>query len=270
MPFAVAILIGLLSAPHVSWIPTAGRTIGAGGREFTTTLLITNESDREAQLTLAFFPSAKPGLEPRSLQLTVAPRRMLLHDFGPGLAREGENAGAIRLTSTQLVSVETRISSHDPSTPESAVGATYGAIDAASAIGTAETTRIIGPSPGARYTLHAVETAGYSLTLIATMFDSNGRALGSKRLYLAANEQRSWNFQESFAQLQLGGMSGSGRVAAVGTEILPGTQDLVVHEMTRRRVPRHRMPAGEMAAYAVVALAVAAAAIYSRKKQTSS
>lgn len=270
MPLALAVLIGFLSAPHVSWIPTAGRTIGAGGREFITTLLITNESDREAQLTLAFFPSAKPGLEPRSLQLTIAPRRMLSHDFGPGHTREGENAGAIRVTSTQVVSVETRISSRDPSTPESAVGATYGAIDAPSAIGTAETTRIIGPSPGARYTLHAVETAGYSLTLIATMFDSNGRALGSKRLYLAANEQRSWNFPETFAQLQLGGMSGSGRVAAVGTEILPGTQDIVAHEMTRRRVPRHRMPGSELAVYVLIALAIAAAAFYSRKQQTSS
>lgn len=253
---------------RVMWIPIAGHSVGAAGREFATTVTVTNNSDHGADVTLAFVPAGKPDPRRRVAQFHLSPRSTHVHHIRD-LVTQGETSGAVRLESSEPVVAHARVTSR-ATTGDPAVGAVLDAIPQNAAIGSGERTILSGPSEGSRYTLHAVETAGHSLILIASTYDGAGRRLRSRRLYLAAHEQRSWAFEGPFASLSIGAMSGSGKAIFAASEIVQGTQDIMAHEMSMTAAPRHRLSRGEIVAYTAAAMAIAVAAIFQRKRAVPS
>lgn len=263
---AIATRVHAGYAARDSWIPVAGHTVTADGRGFNTTIYLSDSSRSMNDVTLSFYLTAQPNIAPRQLKLQLGPGQTAAVDIGSQLSGDAKSAiGALHIRATAPLVAAARVSSGGESRG-SEVGGVVNAIPSQFAIGAGESAVLHVPS-GSRYKLYAVETRGFPLyfSVVTTP------AVGERRLYLAAHEQRSWDLEELFralsvSSLQISGVNGSGKIIVAGTSIASQTRDFAAWEMSLPTEPRHRMRWPELAAYTAVALALVIAAIYNMKK----
>lgn len=249
-------------ATRDAWIPVVGRAVGYAGRGFYTTVYLTDTSRAMNDVALSFYAAAQPHVAPRQISLQLGPEQTGAVDLGPQLVGDAGAIGALHIHSSGPLVATARVYSRGANeTPAAEVGATLNAIPSQYAIGTGESTLLHVPA-GARYKIYAAETHGFPFYFaVMTMPGS-----AERRLYLSANEQRSWDLEELFhgttaTSLHLTGVSGSGKIVVAGTSIAQTSQDFTAWEMSLPAEPRHRMRWPELTAYAAVAVALALATI---------
>lgn len=250
-----------------AWLPIVGHAAGYGGRVFLTTIYLTDVSHAPNEVTLWFYSSAQPHVLPRAVRLDLGAGKTAAVDVGPQLVGEAGGIGALHIHARGQVIATARIFSRAPNDPPGAeVGAVVNAIASRYAIGTGESTILHVPT-GERYKLYAVETHGFPLYFSVMAEPSHYQ----RRLYLAPNEERSWDVDELFravdvSSLRVTGINGSGKILLAGTSIESGSQDFSVFEMSLPTEPRHRLRWPELTAYIACALALIAAAIVARRR----
>lgn len=252
-------------ASRDAWIPVVGRAIGSRG--FYTTVYLTSTAHARNAITLSFYAAAQPHVAARQTTLQLNPDQTGAVDVGPELTSDTGAIGALHISATGPLVATARVFSRAANQPVGTeVGTAINAIPSQYAIGTGERTLLHVPA-GSRYKIYAAETHGFPLYFaVMTMPGS-----AERRLYLSANEQRSWDLEELFhgtsaTSLRLTGVSGSGKIILAGISIERDSQDFTVWEMSLPSEPRHRLRWPELTAYAAVALAIALAAIYRMKQ----
>lgn len=252
-------------ASRDAWIPVVGRAVGTRG--FYTTVYLTSVARAKNDITLSFYAAAQPHVAARETKLQLDPDQTAALDVGPELVGEGGAIGALHIHSSGPVIATARVYSRAVNQPVGTeVGTAINAIPSQYAIGTGETTLLHVPA-GSRYKIYAAETHGFPLYFAVMTMPGSAQ----RRLYLSPNEQRSWDLEELFhgtsaTSLRLTGVSGSGKIVAVGTSIEQDSQDFTAWEMSLPTAARHRLYWPELTAYAAVALAIALAAIYRLKE----
>jgi hypothetical protein len=264
--FTAATLVAGYAARD-AWIPVVGHAVGYAGRGFYTTIYLTDTSGAMNGITLSFYAAAQPHVAPRAMKLQLGSHQTAAVDVGPQLTGDAGATGALHIESSGPLVATARVYSRGMNEPAGTeVGAALNAIPSQYAIGTGESTLLHVPA-GARYKIYAAETHGFPLYFsVMTMPGS-----AERRLYLSANEQRSWDLEELFhgtsaTSLQLTGVSGSGKIVVTGTSIAQNSLDFTAWEMSLPSEPRHRMRWPELVAYSAVALALASTAIYKMKR----
>lgn len=248
-------------------LPVVGRSSGADGRLYDTSVWITNVSKQPASVTLSYYKSAVSNAAPQTstLQLNAGESRLL---------GAPEGAGALRIESNRDVTATARTFSRFPNESDArTIGATFNAIPAQFAIGNGESTEVQGIAPGgARYKLYFVEVAGHPIALELELLDPRGARLARNRIYLGAHQQTIADAAQLFpnvaaehAIVRVSGMNGEGRAIVAGASTANESHDTSAYEMAFKTSSRNRMPRGEVAAYIAIAAAVVVAALKTRR-----
>jgi hypothetical protein len=269
--------LGLIAADL--FVVVAGHLQGASGRDFHTTVWITNPGAHRTAVRATF-------LERHPLK---APSPLIAIDIGPGETKELPDlpaqfrrigvVGAMRFQSEEPIAVSARIFATDT------VGAGLNAISAYEGLERGDE----GVIPGVTYdsnrlfrqTTYVVETSGRPVGVFVRLRDGTGRELNHLSFLLEPYEHRSLPIAElarGTSVIQGGSISvratgGSGRVCGVGLQIPSRSGDGYFVHMTIRRVDhRWSLGRGESAIYLLTALALIAAIVdhfRNRKKGTS-
>lgn len=255
-----------------SFVTVAGRSTGAGGRQFETMLWLTNTTGESTDVTISFLRGEQPNPTPHAFSLRLGPHELRAMRVGSEIIGTPEGLGALHVTSTKDVAAEVRVLSLVAGDASRTHATTQRAIPSQFAIGSGETTSVQGVSPSAgRAKFYVVETTGLPLYFTATLRDHSGRGLGQKRWLINGREQRAWDVPSEFpnlpaggARLEIHGVNGSGKIIAAVVVTIPESQDVTTFEMSLPAQPRHRLGVAEIAAYAIAALALIAAAVSSR------
>ena len=246
------------SAGREVWIPVAGRATSGDGRTFLTTVAITNTSDKPADATISYFPSASPQQQPRTLPLRLPPHATVTHELGAEVVPAKSPTGGLRIQATAPIVASARVHTGN-------VGGTFQAIPTDLAIGSGESTLVHGAGEPGTYRLYVMETRGHPLYFSVKLLDRNAKTVTYRRLYLSGFEQRNWAFHEPFTSMHIDGINGSGRIVAAGSLVDPVTRDVVPFEMLLPSRSRHRLPWPEVAAYSVAAAMLLAVAIWKKR-----
>lgn len=245
------------------WIAVAGHASGVGGRQFETTLYMTNVSRSTNDVTVSFIPAGEPVTTPRTMKLQLGRNQSGTIGVGSQLVGEQGAIGALHIRSTRPLFAEAHLFNHAPGEPFEQIGEVLNAVPAQYAIGTGDFTFLPVPA-GSRYKLYAVETNGFPL------FFSVASGTADRRVMIRGHEQRAWDLGELLpgahpSSLRITGINGSGKIIVLGTAVAEGGRDFSAYEMLLPTRARHRMTWPEMTAYAAIALAIAATAFYRMK-----
>lgn len=256
-------------------IPIVGRGSGAAGRIFLTALWITNAGDHEAVTTLSYLASGQANPSPKTTTITLAPGETRVFDpLGPPILPSVNGIGALRIQSNAEVVASARIYGYLPSEgPGSALSMALTAIPTRLGIGNGQSAFLHGDgSRNAQYKFYVVETAGAALSIVVSVEDLHGQALGEKRIFLDRFEHVATDMRQLFrainienAVIRIRGVNGNGRVVAAGTQIVPGSQDACAYEMSFAPEPRTRIRWPEAAVYVAIAFVVVLAIVWRRK-----
>jgi hypothetical protein len=220
-------------------VPVAGRTEGAGGSQFYTTLWITNPTDGPAKATILFLATGemKPAVEV---------------EIEPGVTKIYENAaeslfgirngvGALRVTATRKLLVSARIYNQNDGAPAAATqGLSFAGVPAAFGIGRGETATIQGVKRTAdyRYNVFLVETTGVPIALELKVRDVTGRERAATAVALGGYEHRMLSIPSLLGTetitdgvVELRGNGGDGKVVGVGSLVANASQDGTSFEM---------------------------------------
>ena len=220
-------------------VPVAGRTEGAGGSQFYTTLWITNPNDGPAKAAIRFLAAgeARPAVEV---------------EIEPGVTKIYENAaeslfgirngvGALRVTATRKLLVSARIYNQNDGAPAAATqGLSFAGVPAAFGIGRGEAATIQGVKRTAdyRYNVFLVETTGVPIAIELKVRDAGGRERAAMAILLGGYEQRMLSIPSLLGAetltdgvVELRGIDGDGKVVGVGSLIANASQDGTSFEM---------------------------------------
>jgi len=255
------------------FLPVAGQLRSASGREFRTTVWISNVAPRRTTVRATF-------LERHPLKAAPVP---VTFDLGPGETKEIDDLptqfrrpgvlGAIRFESPDPIAVVAHIFS-----PES-IGNGLTAVSEDAALKKGDE----GVLPGVTYdasgdfrqTTYLVETSGRPAGMFVRLRDANGRELAHDSFLLEPYEHRVLRIAELARQtfVRNGSLSirvagGSGRVYAIGLQIPNRSGGGYFVEMSIKRSRTPAFSAAEIAIDLLTALAVIASvgfAIFSRR-----
>src|SRR5689334_13950908 len=99
-------------ASRDSWIPIAGHGVGSSGRQFTTTVHLTDASHSMNDITVSFYASAQPNVAPREIKLQLGPEQTGAVDVAQILG-EVSGTGALHIQSTGDVIADARVASEN-------------------------------------------------------------------------------------------------------------------------------------------------------------
>ncbi|HPW56946.1 MAG: hypothetical protein KA072_14650 [Thermoanaerobaculaceae bacterium] len=229
------------------FLPSVGARPGVPPAVWYTTVWVHNPGSSPANLTFHLL-ERKANLAPRTYTDTVPAGDTKRYDNAVKTLFGVEEFGAIRVTSTQKVSVSSRIYSQS-GTLEDSVGQFFAGVPASFAIGAGQSTVLTGvwqtlPAANStfRYNFGFVETTGSGTCQVRVIVrDATGASLGNKTYTVRQWEQVQKSFATEFptlsttnARLTVEVVSGSGRVIAFGSQVAQGSQDPSTFEMTYR------------------------------------
>lgn len=256
-------------------IPVVGRATGGSGRLFLTALWITNADDHPATLTLSYLESGHANPSPRQTIVALAPRETRVFDpLGPPVLTSVNSVGALRIEANANVVASARIYGYLPSEgPASAVSMALTGIPTRLGVGNGQSAVLHGDdSNDAHYKVYVVETAGAALSVVVSIEDLHGQTRAEKRLFLDRFEHVSADTRDLFptarldqAVIRVRGVNGGGRVIAAGTQIMSGSHDSCVYEMSFAPEPRTRIRAPEAAVYIAIAFLLVIAILWRRQ-----
>ncbi len=167
------------------FVPSVGHGAGSGGSQWRTTLWIFNPGEAGANCRIELLMRGGSNPEPAgAFNLTVGPGDTVRFDDAVWALFGVEGYGALRVTSSAEVVVNSRIFNQEGDDIADTQGQFFPAIPAGFSIGPGETTDILGvdqAGDGAfRYNFGIVETSGHDIVVEATLLDGEGNALGGK------------------------------------------------------------------------------------------
>jgi hypothetical protein len=242
------------------FVPVAGNTRSASGREFRTTVWITNTSDRVAAVRVTF-------LERHPIQTASNP---LTVDVAPNETKQLDNpmrpnaVGALRFESPEQIAVSARIFSGE------GAGEGLAAVPADAGLKHGEDGVISGVRLGGdfRETTYFIETSGRPAGVFVVVRDASGRDVAHDSFLLEGFEHRALPIAEVLRDVQItnGSMhvrvtGGSGQVYAIGHQISTPAGDGYFVEMTQATKTKSGPSTSEIVVYALTALAVIAAVV---------
>ena len=253
------------------FVPVAGHTRSASGREFRTTVWITNTSDRQAAIRAMFLERHPVQTPSKLLTIDIPPKETRQIDDLPLALGKPDVVGALWFESPEPFAVSARISSGE------GAGEGLSAVGAEAGLKHGED----GVIPGLRFggdfreTTYFIETSGRPAGVFVLLRDATGRDIAHDSFLLEGYEHRSLPIAEVLRNVQMtnGSMlirvtGGSGHVYAIGHQISTPAGDGYFVEMTQAMKTKNGPSSGEIVVYALTALAVVAAVVadlYRRK-----
>ena len=253
------------------FVPVAGNTRSASGREFRTTAWITNTSDRTTAVSITFLERHPLHAPSQRITVDVAPKETKQLDDLPRTLGRPDVLGALHFESPEPIAVTARIFSGD------AAGESLEAVDAEAGLAHGED----GVIPGVRFggafreTTYFIETSGRPAGVFVLLRDASGRDIAHESFLLEGYEHRVVPIDEVLQKAQMTNGSilirvsgGSGRVYAIGHQIATPSGDGYFVEMMQSAKKKGGPSSGEIVVYSLTALAVVAAVIadlYRRK-----
>lgn len=282
---AICVLIVLLSslarAASDLYLVAAGQLRSAHGRDFRTTVWITNLSSRPATVRATFLERHPLKSPPTPVTIAIGPAETKeITDLPVQLKRPGV-VGAIRFQSEEPIAVAARIFSGPPTLGET-TGAALRAVTYDAGLEKGDEGFIPGViydrDGNFRQRTYLVETGGRPVGVFVRLRDANGRELAHDSFLLEAYEHRSLPIAELARGVFVHGGSisvrvtgGGGRVYALGLQIPTRSGDGYFVDMTvLRSDARSDFSAAEIGIYSLTALAVIAAValeLYNRKRR---
>jgi hypothetical protein len=279
----ICVLAALLTTPARAatdlYLVAAGQLRSASGRDFRTTVWITNLSSRPAAVQATFLERHPLKSPPSPVTISVGPAETKeITDLPVQLKRQGV-VGAIRFQSEEPIAVAARIFSGPPTLGET-TGAALRAVTYDAGLEKGDEAFIPGViydrDRNFRQTTYLVETGGRPAGIFVRLREASGRELAHDSFLLEPYEQRSLPIAELArgAFVHSGSISvrvtgGGGRVYAVGLQIPTRSGDGYFVDMTVLRSTRQpALSAAEIVVYSFAALAVIAAValeLYKRK-----
>ncbi|HEY8183622.1 MAG TPA: hypothetical protein VII32_15365 [Thermoanaerobaculia bacterium] len=253
--------------PSDLFLVAAGQLRSATGKEFRTTVWISNLSASPARVQATFLERHPVKVPPPSIAIDLAPNATReLTDLPLQLRRTGV-VGAIRFQCSQPIAVSARIFSGPETTGTFLKAEPYNAGLRKSDEGLLQGVSYEGD---VRQITYLVETGGRPTGVFIQLRDASGREIANESLLLEPYEQRSLPIAELARNTRVRNGSiivrvtgGGGCVYASGLQIPTSGGDGYFVGMT---VTRSRdgigMSTGEMAVYALTALVVIAAMLF--------
>jgi len=253
-------------------LPIAGRVSASGGREYTTTLWITNATAKPVRARVTFLASGQANPDAQPVSVDVAARQTMQFDnVTDTLLHQPGKLGALLVEADAPLACTARLST-------SSGGAGFAAIPIDLAIPRGGSTELQGAGAGPhgeyRYNIHLVETNRSAIQVVVSLHDANGREIGSQTVLLREHEALTMPIAKlsaappPAATVRIRVTKGSGKLVAGGSQIDVASGDPTAFEMITGDAPREPLPRGEIAAYIAAAVAIALAAL-ARLKSTS-
>ncbi len=228
------------------YVASVGHGTGSGGTQWRTTLWIHNpgSSPVNCQIQLLLRDQANPA--PPLYNVTVQPGDTATWDDATWVLFGVEGYGALRVTASSDVVVNSRIYNQPGTSISDTQGQFFSGVPASFAIGQGETTDVLGVDQAAdddfRFNFGLVETTGSSATVQVALYDGDGSLIGSKSYTLQGREATQVNISDLGVgstptvngRLHVGVTAGSGRVIAFGSGIANTSNDPSTFEMTLR------------------------------------
>jgi len=246
-------------------LPIAGRVAASNGREYTTTLWITNANAKTVRARVTFLPGGQANPETQAVNVDIAANQTKqLDNVTDTLLHQPGKLGALLVEADSPLACTARLAT-------SSGGAGFAAIPIELAIPRGGTTELQGAGAGAhgehRYNIHLVETNRSAIQVVVSLHDANGREAGSQTVLLREHEAltipiaRLSPAPPPEATVRIRVTKGSGKLVAGGSQIDVASGDPTAFEMVTGDVPHERVPRGEIAAYIAAAVAIALAAL---------
>ena len=230
------------------FLPSVGAKPGVPPAVWYTTVWVHNPSSTPANVTF-YLLERQANLQPLSFEDTIQPGDTVKYEDAVQLMFAKQTFGALRLTSNVKVVAGSRIYAQPGVLEADSVGQYFAATPASFAIGSGQTTELLGVSstlPSADSTFRSsfgfVETTGTGTCEVkVTVYDSAGAQLGDTTYTVRQWEQVQKTFSTEFpavstenARLTVEVTSGGGRVIAFGSMVANGSQDPTTAEMSFR------------------------------------
>ena len=279
MVIPISLIAVLFASPRPAsdlFLVAAGHVQSAAGREFRTTVWISNLSASPARVQATFLERHPLKAPAPSIGIDLAPNETKeVTDLPEQLRRIGV-VGAIRFQSSQPIAVGAHIFSVPETTGTFLKAEPY---DAGLRKGDEGLLQGVSSDGQIRQTTHFVETGGRPTGVFIQLRDATGRAMATDSFLLEPYEQRVLRIAELAPNVRVHNGSilirvtgGSGCVFASGVQVpTPGDDGYFVGMTITRSRDRSRMSTGELAIYALTALVVIAALLsefYKRKSHS--
>lgn len=227
------------------YLPSVGAAVGAA--PWYTTVWVYNPDSSPAIVTFHLLKrQANPA--PATYSDTIQPGDVRRYDDAVQFMFNQPVFGALRIVSDRKVVVSSRIYSKAlGGLDRDSKGQYFGGILASFAIGSGETTQIIGVKQTSadknvsdfRFNVGVVETTGNPATVSLKLLDETGAQVGSTKTWtVGAREQKQDSMSTLFGvalsngRIEVGVSAGSGKVIAFGSSIANGSDDPSTVEMT--------------------------------------
>lgn len=226
------------------YVASIGQGPGAGGSEWNTTIWVNNPDQTAAKCEISFLLRNQTNPNPETYLVTIQPGETRVWQNVVPTLFGTTGYGALRITCSSDVVVNSRIFNDPSNDPADTQGQFFSAIPAGFAIGNGEATDILGVNQHSdeafRYNFGFVETTGQTATVMATLYDGNGVALGSRSYILQGYEPLQFNIVELGAganptgngRLHVEVVAGDGEIIVFGSGIANTSQDPSTFEMT--------------------------------------
>lgn len=258
-------------ATRDAYLPIVGRAAGADGREYLTTLWVSNPTDERVHVTLTAVAGAHVARRALSFDLGSHETRTFDPLAAPFFVEPG--FAAMHIESSDDVIAHARLyTMRGGESPAASVASSFEATPTQFGIGPDESAMLQGIvlTPEFRYKIYLIETAGHPLYYSLSLLDPRGAAIGTTRSYLGPHQHRVADLRDFFpdargdhAALRFTGVNGNGRLLAAGVQLAVASGDGTAYEMTFPTASRTRMTTAEVIAYVSVAIVVALALIRS-------
>ncbi len=282
---AICLIAALLSSSTLGasdlYLVASGQLRSASGRDFRTTVWITNLASRRATVRATFLERHPLKSPPSPVTIDIGPSETKeIPDLPVQFERLGV-VGAIRFQSAEPIAVAARIFSGPPTLGET-TGAALRAVTDDAGLEKGDEAFIPGVIYDAgrnfRQTTYLVETSGRPAGVFVRVRDARGREVAHDSFLLEAYEQRSLRIAEltrgvfvRSGSISVRVTGGGGRVYAVGLQIPTRSGDGYFVDMTvLRSGDRSVFSGAEIVVYSLTALAVIAAVafeFYNRKRR---
>jgi hypothetical protein len=248
-------------------LPIVGRITGTGGLEYTTTVWLTNRTDKPLRARLSFLPRGQANPEPAVTNVDLgAAQTIELENVTETLLHQPGKLGALLIEADGAIAATARVAT-------ATQGGGFTAVPIELAIPRGGSTLLQGAGSGHhgefRYNIHLVETNRSAVEVALTLVDANGHEAGSQTVILRELEamtipvSRLAGTIPPEATVKIRVTKGSGKLVAGGSRIAITSLDPTSFEMLTGEPPRPSMATGELVAWIAAALALAAAALKS-------
>ncbi len=250
----VMVAVGAIALPLLAghagtdvYVASAGHGPGAAGSRWRTTLWIHNPGVGTVDCQVQLLLRGQPNPTPSVYNLSIPPGETVTYDDATWVLFGIEGFGALRVTASSDVVVNSRIYNQPGDSISDSQGQFFSAVPAHFAIGLGESTDVLGVNEADdgnfRFNFGMVETTGNPVTVQVSLHDGDGSVLGSRSFTIRGHEAVQVNDLAEVGassaptgngRLHFEVTDGSGRVIAFGSGVANRSGDPSTFEMSLR------------------------------------